>query len=612
VRTSFRGYFSEAGITMALRTLTIDLERGHARQQLPATVERDYLGGRGAIAWLLWHHLPPDTPPMAPENLLIFAAGPLAGTNAFANGGFVVGTRSPLTGAIGYGWAQGHWGGQLRRAGYDVLVVRGQSPEWVYLYIDGDQVRLRSAAQLRGLDTVATAAALQAEHGDDTTVLCLGPAGEAEVAYASIVAEGRYMAEPAGAGLVMGAKRLKAVAVRGGPPIAAPDERRLTAALEVVRRRVEASPLAADIGELGSAHFLSRAVEWGALTEHNGAAGTLSEEVTFARAAFAARPKQSRGCAGCPMPCYFDLLGRPGESPPLPELEAVAGFGARCGVGGIEALSTLADRCLRLGLDPSATSAAVAFLMECQERGLAPARTLAWGDEQAVIAAVERLGTRQQKRELLSLGVGEMQEVFWGSASFAPQAKGLALPALDPRALTGFALALATAPIGGDHRYAMLYDELVHEPPAWLPESPAPPQSAQGKVPRLIWHERFAAVLDAAGLCRRLGLMGYQVSPGELLALIAATTGVTLSGADMARLGERIVTTERLFARRYADNGGRDELPARWRSEPLEEGRAAGFIPPLPEMLAEYYRRHGWDPTGEPTPARLAELGIKA
>ncbi|PDW04723.1 aldehyde ferredoxin oxidoreductase family protein [Candidatus Viridilinea mediisalina] len=596
---------------MALRTLTVDLERGHARQHLPAIVERDYLGGRGAIAWLLWHHLPADTPPMAPENLLIFAAGPLAGTSAFASGGFVVGTRSPLTGAIGYSWAQGHWGAQLRRAGYDVLVVRGQAPDWVYLYIDGDHVRLRSAERLRGLDTVATAAALRAEHGDNTTTICIGSAGEAEAAYASIVAEGRYMAEPAGTGLVMGTKRLKAVAIRGGQPITPPDERRLALALDIIRRRVDTSALAAGIGELGSAHFLGRAVEVGALTEQNGAHGKLDEQIAYARAAFAARPKHSRGCAGCPMPCYFDLPTRSGEGMPVPDLEIVAGFGARCGIKSLEALTTIAQRCLRLGLDPVATSASIAFMMECQDRGLAPSRTLAWGDEQAVLNAIERLGTRQEKRDILSLGVGEMQEVFWGSSAFAPQAKGLALPGLDPRALTGFALALATAPIGGDHRYAMYYDELVDEPPAWLPEQPAAPQSLQHKVVRMIWHERFAAVLDAAGLCRRLGLMGYQVSPGELLALIAASTGVTVSGADMARIGERIVTIERLFARRYADNGGIDELPERWLEEPLAEGRAANFNPPLNAMLAEYYRRHGWNRMGDPTAERLTELGIK-
>ncbi|GAB4425373.1 MAG: aldehyde ferredoxin oxidoreductase C-terminal domain-containing protein [Chloroflexi bacterium OHK40] len=599
---------------MALRTLTIDLERGHARQQLPATVERDYLGGRGAIAWLLWHYLPPDTPPLAPENLLIFAAGPLAGTSAFATGGFVVGTRSPLTGAIGYSWAQGHWGAALRRAGYDVLMIRGQAPDWVYLVLDGDQVRLRPATGLAGLDTVATAEALRAELGADTSVICLGPAGEAEVAYASIVAEGRYMAEPAGTGIVMATKRLKAIAVRPSRgTLQAPDERRLHAALDVVRRRAENSPLAAGIRAAGSSYLLDRAVEWGALTERNGRDGRLSDGLAHAREGLMALgPRVSRGCAGCPMPCYFDLRRQSGEQLPLPELETVAGFGARCGISSLNALLLIADRCLRLGLDPASASAAVAFLMECQAEGLNLSGTLPWGDEQAVLAALDRLAERQERRDMLSLGVGEIADVFWGGASFAPQVKGLAMPALDPRALTGVALAIATAAIGGDYRYAMSYEELVADPPAWLPDEPSHPQAVKGKVLRLIWHERFAAILDSAGICRRLGLMGYQISPGELLAMIGAATGTAITPADMARIGERIVTVERLFARRYADNGGRDELPARWTDEALEEGRAAGHLPQLADLLAEYYRRHGWSPAGDPLPERLAELGIKS
>jgi aldehyde:ferredoxin oxidoreductase len=590
---------------MALRTLTIDLERGHARQQLPPTVERDYLGGRGAIAWLLWHHLPPDTPPLAPENLLVFAAGPLAGLDAFATGGFVVGTRSPLTGAIGYSWAQGHWGATLRRAGYDMLVIRGQAPDWVYLSIDGDTVRLRSAAHLAGLDTAATADAIRAELGDDYVVACLGPAGEAEVAYASIVAEGRYVAEPAGTGVVMGNKRLKAIAVRptrGALPAA--DPRRLAVAMEVIRRRVDSSPLAAGIRREGSAHLLGRAAELGALSAENGRAAPA--DIAALRLDLAARPRESRGCAGCPMPCYFDTQRRP-----LPDLELVAGFGARCGIGDPDALLAIAERCLRLGLDPSSAAAAVAFLMECQDEGLNLSGTLTWGDHEAVLAALDRLAVRQERRDMLSLGVGEIADVFWGGENFAPQVKGLGMPALDPRALAGLALAMATAPIGGDHRFAMSYEELVPEPPAWLPDEAAPPQAARGKALRLIWHERFAAVLDSVGLCRRLGLMGYQISPGELLVLIGASTGAAVTPADMARIGERIVTVERLFARRYADNGARDELPARWSQQPLETGPAAGQLPPLAELLPEYYRRHGWDTDGHPTPERLAELGVK-
>jgi len=591
---------------MALRTLTIDLERGHARQHLPATVERDYLGGRGAIAWLLWNHLPPDTPPLAPENLLIFAAGPLAGLDAFATGGFVVGARSPLTGSIGYGWAAGHWGAALRRAGCDVLVVRGQAPEWVYLYIDGASVRLRSAAQLMGLDTVATEAALRATLGDDVRVICLGPAGENGVAYSSIVAEGRYMAEPAGAAMVMAQKRLKAIVVRPGvAPLPAQDEQRLAAALEIIRRRVEQSSLAAGIRAAGDLHLLDRASALGALTARNGR-DHLPVETPLALPG----ERRSRGCDGCPVPCYFDLETPQGVAP-MPDLEIVAGFGGRCGINDVAALTALAERCLRLGLDPVATSATVAFLMECQAEGLSQSSTLPWGDAAAILEALERLVRPQERRDLLSLGVGEIAEVFWGGAAFAPQSKGLAMSALDPRALTGFALAIATAPIGGDVRYSMPYADLIDEPPPWLPDAPPSPTSAQNQAMRLIWHERFAAALDAAGVCRRLGLLAYQVSPGELLAMIGAATGVTLSAADLARLGERIVTVERLFARRYADNGGRDELPARWRKTPVAEGPAAGQLPPLAELLAEYYRRHGWSAEGDPTPERLAELGIR-
>jgi aldehyde:ferredoxin oxidoreductase len=586
---------------MALRTLTIDLERGLARQQLPPTVERDYLGGRGAIAWLLWNHLPPDTPPLAPENLLVFAAGPLAGLDAFATGGFVVGTRSPITGAIGYGWAQGHWGAALRRAGYDVLVIRGQAPDWVYLSIDGDTVRLRSAAHLAGLDTVATSDAIRAELGPEYVVACLGPAGEAEVAYAAIVAEGRYVAEPAGPGTVMGTKRLKAIAVRPGRgALPARDPQRLAVAMNVIRRRVDASPLATGLRTSGSSHLLDQAAESGAITAENGRAPAAGDQLARIRDALVARPRRSRGCAGCPMPCYFDVARASGELAPLPELESVAGFGARCGIADPEALLRISDRCLRLGLDPAAAAAAVAFLMECQAEGLNLSGTLTWGDAAAVIAALDRLAVRQERRDMLSLGVGEIAGVFWGGEAFAPQVKGLAMPALDPRALGEVALAMATAPIGGDHRYAMAYEELVPEPPAWLPDQPAPPRAVRGKVTRLIWHERFAAVLDSAGVCRRLGLLGYQVSPGELLALIGAATGTPVTAADMARIGERIVTVERLFARRYADNGAADDLPARWRVEPLAE------------LLAEYYRRHGWGAGGEPSAERLADLGIRS
>lgn len=597
---------------MPLHALTVLLNRGKTQQQLATSVEQAYLGGRGVIAWMLYHQLASDTAPLSAANLLIFAAGPLAGHVDFAASGFIVGTRSPFTGGIAYSWAPGQWGAALRRAGYDLLILNGQAPEWCLLQIDHARVVLRSAAHLLGLDTIETTEQLQAELGADYVVICIGPAAEAGVAYSSIVAEGRYLAEPAGVGAVMAHKRVKAIAVRGNQPLPIRDERKLTVALNLICQRMEHSPLAQSLQQSGSMYYFTPALERGALTQRNGQAGLAVAHLHDLPVALAQRGQQDgRTYISVPIPLASDLSALRDQPLPLPELEMVAGFSARCDITDADALLSIADLCLRLGLDPVATSAAIAFMMECQEAGLNHTGTLRWGDDQAVLAALTRLGTRRDKRDVLSLGVDEMQDIFYDSDRFAPQVKGLAMPTLDPRALTGIALAMATAPIGGDYRYAMMYEELLEAPPAWLPDAPAPPRATSGKVVRLIWHERLAAMLDAAGICRRLGLMAYQITPGEVLALINAVTEVPLSAADMGRLGERIVTLERLFALKHGYKTIPDELPPRWQETPLSEGVAAGYVPPLAELLPEYYRRHGWNSAGRPTTTRLNELGIK-
>jgi aldehyde:ferredoxin oxidoreductase len=578
-------------------------------EELPAAVEQEYLGGRGAATWMLANRLPPNTGALSPANLLIFSAGPLAGTAIPATGGFVVSTCSPLTGLIAHSWALGRWGAALRRAGFDLLVLEGQSPEWCYIQVDGAQVQLMPAGELLGHDTVATVRALQKTLGEDYVILCIGPAGEAGVAYSSIVAEGTFAAEPAGTGAIMANKRVKAIAVRGSTALAQVDDRRVAAVTAGIARRIATSELATGIRQFGSLFYSAHANEWGALTGRNGQDGRIAHFQAISRVILAQRGRREpRGCEGCPLSCHSSYVKRSGEPMAYPELEALAGFGGRCGISSPDSLIVINDRCLRLGLDVAATSAAVAFMMECQQEQLNRSGTLPWGDDNAVLAAIERLGQRQEKRDVLSLGVGEMKEIFFGSEAFAPQVKGMAMPAIDPRAMHEIALTLTTSPIGGDYRYAMVYEEMLAEPPAWLPDEPSHPQAIKGKATRLIWHERFAAALDAAGLCRRLALMAYQIMPAELTELLSAALGRTLTGGELARLGERIVTVERVFARR-ADPVP-DRLPARWAEVALQDGRAAGHLPALDDLLSEYYRRHSWTEEGDPTPARLNELGI--
>jgi aldehyde:ferredoxin oxidoreductase len=594
---------------MPLRALRISLDANQTlTEELPAAVEQEYLGGRGAATWMLANRLSPATGPLSPANLVIFSAGPLAGMGIPATGGFTASTRSPLTGLIAHSWAQGRWGGALRRAGYDMLVLEGQRGEWCYLEIDGARARVLPAGELLGLDTVRTARALQERLGEECSVLCVGPAGEAGVAYGSIVADGSFMAEPAGAGAIMANKRVKAIAVRGGAPLAPADARRVAAVGEGIARRIAASELAAGIRQFGSLFYSGHANEWGALTGRNGQDGRPPYLQALSPTALALRGKREpRGCEGCPLPCHTSYVKRTGEPVAYPELETLAGFGGQCGITNADSLIYANDQCLRLGLDVVETSASLGFMMECQQEGLNRAGTLPWGDDDAVLAAITRLGQKQEKRDVLSLGVGEMKEIFFGSETFAPQVKGLAMPGIDPRAMHEIALAMATAPIGGDYRYAMVYEELLAEPPPWLPDEPSHPQAIKGKATRLIWHERFAAALDAAGLCRRLALLAYQIMPAELTELLSAALGRTITGGELARLGERIVTVERLLARRAE---AADGLPVRWSEAPLAEGRAAGHLPALDDLLAEYYRRHGWTEQGDPAPERLTELGI--
>ncbi|KAB8143293.1 aldehyde ferredoxin oxidoreductase [Chloroflexia bacterium SDU3-3] len=597
---------------MPLRALRILLDTGTAQPEtLPPAVEQEYLGGRGAAVWVLANRLPPNTGPLSRANLLVFSTGPLSGTGIGATGGFVVSTRSPLTGAIAHSWAHGSWGGALRRAGYDLLIIEGQSAEWCVLVIDGEKISFESAAPVLGADTRATDIALRQKYGEDAAVACVGPAGEAGVAYSSIVAEGRFVAEPAGTGSVMSSKHIKAIVVRGGAQQPLADSARAHAVVAALAKRAATSELAQGVRQFGSNYYLPFVKEWGALTGRNGQDGRAQQLQAITRTTLAQRGKrESFGCDGCPIPCYSHYVRKNGEPMAYPELEAVAGFGGRCGLTNPDALIFANDLCQRLGLDVASTSAAIAFMLECQQEGLSRAGTLTWGDDEAIFQAIQKLGQKQEKRDLLSLGVGEMQEVFFGSAAFAPQVKGLAMPALDPRALNEIALSLASASIGGDYRYSMCYEEMLPDPPSWLPDEPSHPQAVKGKASRLIWHERFAAALDAAGFCRRLSLLAYQSTPADLAELLSAALGRAITGQDLARIGERIVTVERQFMRTYSTVSSEDKLPARWRDQALKDGRAAGHLPALEDLLAEYYKRHGWDENGDPTPKRLAELGL--
>lgn len=592
------------------RALRVNLQRGAIQTfPLPYSLLSSYLGGRGISTALLYTLVGPETSARSPKMPIFFAAGPLSGTPAFAATTLTITTRSLLTGLIAHSWAVGQWAERLKGAGYDMVVISGQAESWSYLIINEEGAELRPADSLLGLDTIETYQRLREELGDEYSILALGPAGERGLPYAAIVADGRYMAEPAGTGGVLGLKKIKAIAVRGAEQLQPADERGFASLLESIRERVTNDELAEAMRQFGSSYYLNLANEAGALTPRNGQDAVFSRFLALSRTTLAARGRrEDHGCPGCPMPCYSDFVRRGGDPLPRPELEALAGFGVRCGLGSVDPILAANERCLRLGLDVNATAASIAFLMECRQQGLTSQYDLNWGDEEAVLDAIDKIAVKEGVGGLLSLGPWEMSEIFFGSSAYAPIANKLPQSPIDPRAAQGWALHLATAAIGGDARAAMPFYEWLPEPPPWLVgEETHTPEIVDGKAARLVWHERFTAALDAAGLCRKLALMGYQVSPAELAQLLTSDSGMEITAADIAKIGERITTVERLCALQW---GAGDGLPQRWSEEALPSGPAAGRLPALETLLQRYYERHGWDENGQPSDERLHDLGI--
>lgn len=577
------------------------------RRPLPPTWSTLFGGGRG-IATKLISDLSPELGPLDPENPLVIVPGLLHGTGATGAAGSFISARSPLTRVLAHGWCEGDFGNALRRAGIALLLVVGAAAEWSILLLSPDGAEILAAPELCGLDTVATAVRLQQSYGSDAHVLALGPAGEAGVAYAAPVVDGRYLVEPAGVGAVMAAKRLKAIVVRGGRSPAVYDASAMQRLGQVLAQRCETLPLAADIRRFGSAAYINLLNDHGAVTGRNGQDRVFKGMLALSRATLGLRGKQQTH-GTCPLHCQADFIQRDGSPLPRPDLEALLGFGVRCGVADLETVLLAHDRCVRLGLDVTATADAIAFLMECQQQGLHRTPALPWADGNVVLDLIDKIGRKEGVGGVLSLGVGEMQSIFYGSESWAPQAHGGALSPIDPRPLPVMALHLATSTWPGDYRMALPLSGLLPNPPDHIPDF-GRASDGDPEVSRLIWHERFAAALDAFGICRRWALLAYAISPVELADLAARATGVEWTPARLAKLGERIVTLERMAVLPQRGADGSERLPRRWQEAAPGNGRAQSEAAQLERLLAHYYAAHGWDAAGQPSEARLRTLDL--
>ena len=591
------GYFGQALIVDAGTATATTLP-------LPDELLRAYIGGAGLGAWLMHHLAPPGADPLAPEAPLAFVFSPLVGTPLTTSAKFAVVAKSPLTGMLNDALSSSHFAISGKLTGYDAIVVRGACDQPSVLLVDGDGVRRLDAADLWGLPAAEAEKRLRERLGRGWRSAAIGPAGERGVRYATISHDGRH-AGRGGLGTVLGAKLVKAVAVRAAAKVAPADPQAVLAAARDLRAR-SFGPATAKYRELGTLANLLAFNAISTLPTRNFQAATFAGAPQLAAEELAQMRSVARNsCASCTIGCEHIYSARGGKQMRV-EYENVFALGPMCGVSDPDAVLEASARCDELGLDTISAGGTIAWAMECAERGLIDAPWLRFGDASAVMRALEETGARQGLGKLLAEGSRRAaQQVGGGSAEFAPHVKGLELPGYEPRTMHAMALGLAVNARGADHNRSGAYEaDLSGDHDRFA--------GGDAHVAAAIETEDRAAVMDSLILCKFL--RGVFTEPFEEWAgLLSAVTGWDVDGAELRRTARRIVMAKRVFNIREGWQTGDDWLPGRLLSEPVatDSGRVAALTPErLRGMIDTYYAARGLDGTGRPDGASLADLQL--
>lgn len=587
------------------RALVIDAGTA-ASSVLPLSDDllRAYLGGAGLGAWLMHRLAPPGVDPLAPEAPLAFVFSPLVGTPLTTSAKFAVVAKSPLTGMLNDALSSSHFAISGKLTGNDAIVIRGACRRLSALLVDGDGVRLADAADLSGLPAAEAERRLRDRLGRGWRIAAIGPAGERGVRYATVSHDGRH-AGRGGLGAVLGAKRLKAVAVRASAKVPSADPQAVLGAARDLRAR-SFGPATAKYRELGTLANLLAFNAISTLPSRNFQTATFEGAPQLAAEELAQlRTVTRNSCASCTIGCEHIYRAKGGKQARV-EYENVFALGPMCGVSDPDAVLAASGRCDELGLDTISAGGTIAWAMECAERGLIDAPWLRFGDADALIRALDEIGARQGLGELLAEGTKRAAErVGGGSAAFAMHVKGLELPGYEPRTLQGMALGLAVNSRGADHNRSGAYE-------ADLSGDYDRMAGGDAQVAGAIETEDRAAIMDSLILCKFL--RGVFTEPfDEWAALLSAVTGWDTDGPELRQTARRIVLAKRAFNIREGWQPEDDWLPERLLSEPITiaSGRVAALTPGrLRGMIDGYYAARGLDSEGRPAQASVADLHL--
>ncbi|HHY36721.1 MAG TPA: aldehyde ferredoxin oxidoreductase family protein [Firmicutes bacterium] len=593
--------------------LRVNLSEGSIKKEaLDLNDAKLYLGGRGLATKIMMDEVDPQVDPLSPENKLIFMTGPLTGTMAASPGRYMVIAKAPLTGTIGCANSGGHFGPELKFAGYDGIIFEGKAEKPVYLWINDDEVELRPAEHLWGKNVFETTDQLLAETAEDARVACIGPAGEKGVLFATVMNDKNRAAGRTGMGTVMGSKNLKAIVVRGTKSVAVAEPEKFKEVCTDARRKLKEHPVTGEgLRAYGTGVLVNILNQMGALPTRNWRDGGVFEHAEDISGETLAEKYlvRSKGCFGCSIGCgrltripegKFKSFGEG------PEYEAEWSYGAACGVGDLAAICKANFLCNELGLDPITMGATIACAMEMYEKGILTreevGRELKFGDAEAIVELTRMTGLREGFGDQLALGSYRLAEKY-GHPELSMSVKKQEMPAYDARGVQGMGLSYATSNRGGCHvRGYMTSVEVLG-----IPEK-LDPLVTEEKAGWLKIFQDLTAVFDSAGICL---FTSFALGLPELADMLRAALGWTESNEEILKIGERIWNLERLFNLRAGFTKADDTLPPRLLKEPLPSGPAKGKVNQLEVMLKEYYQVRGWNEEGVPTEEKMAELSLR-
>lgn len=594
------------------KVLRVNLSSGKiTKESLPVELAQKYVGGRGLASKYLLDEIDPLVDPFSPSNKIIFATGPLTGTSISCGARYMVVTKGPLTGAIACSNSGGHWGPELKFAGYDMLIVEGKSEKPCYISIIDDEVEIRSAENLWGRSTWEVEDAIKAEVGDsDARIASIGLAGEKLVRYACVINDKHRAAGRSGVGAVMGSKNLKAIAVRGTGPVEIADGKSFLNAVVNFKAKIKENPVTGQgLPAYGTDILMNVINEHGALPTRN----FLQSQFEGAEALSGEKLAQSflvanKACFACTIGCGRVSKIKDAKYPNAgegPEYESAYGLGAICGISDLSAVIKANFICNELGLDTISAGAAVAMAMEAFEKGYIGLREteipLSFGSSEALLTMLERIGKREGLGDILAEGSKRAADKFNHPELFMG-VKGQDFAAYDPRGIQGMGLTYATSNRGACH----LRSYTVGSEILGIPEK-TDPFSTQGKWDLVKIYQDLTALVDSTGVCL---FVTFGVTLDDLLPALNAATGSNFTAEGLMETGERIWNLEKLFNIKAGFKKEDDNLPERLLEQGVPAGPTKGMVNRLIEMLSEYYRARGWDSEGVPTESKLQNLGL--